>query len=114
LALALACLAIKNGRTIEYTILAGRGEDVPSIRAHCWAAAGILLLGKIGPPRFLGDICKWKERNEGRRPRNQKSTAKDKKREPKTKLQKKCGSKKEDLKKKTLSRNRPAASIQTD
>jgi hypothetical protein len=34
------------------------------------------------------DICKWKERDEGRRPRNQKSTAKDKKRESKTKLQK--------------------------
>ena len=61
------------------------------------------------------DICKWKERDKGRRPRNQKSTAKDKKREPKIKLQrKKCGSKKEDLKKKTLSRNRPPTSIQTD
>jgi hypothetical protein len=37
----------------------------------------------------------------------------NKKREPKTKL-KKNGSKKEDLKKKTLSRNRPPASIQKD
>jgi hypothetical protein len=35
------------------------------------------------------DKCKWKEADEGRRPRNQKSTAKDKKREPKTKLKKK-------------------------
>jgi hypothetical protein len=34
------------------------------------------------------DICKWKERDEGRKLRNQKSIAKEKKREPKTKLQK--------------------------
>jgi hypothetical protein len=33
-------------------------------------------------------MCKWKERDEGRRPRNQKSIAKEKKKEPKTKLQK--------------------------
>jgi hypothetical protein len=37
----------------------------------------------------------------------------NKKREPKTKLQK-ISSKKEDLKKKTSSRNRPLASIQKD
>ncbi len=36
----------------------------------------------------------------------------NKKREPKTKLQKKLVLKREDLKKKTLSRNRPPASIQ--
>ena len=77
---------------------------------------GLRTVYRITPPTLAHviDICKWKERDEGRRPRNQKSTAKDKKREPKTKLQKKCGSKKEDLNKKTLSRNRPPASIQTD
>jgi hypothetical protein len=50
-----------------------------------------------------------KEGDQGTR---RKSTAKDKKSEPKTKIKKKCGSKKEDPKKKTLSRNWPPASIQ--
>jgi hypothetical protein len=42
------------------------------------------------PPTLVHviDICKWKERDEGRGPRSQKSTAKDKKREPKAKLKK--------------------------
>jgi hypothetical protein len=58
-------------------------------------------------------MCKWKERDEGRRLKNLKSTAKQEKR-TKDQAPKKNGSKKEDLKKKTLSRNRPPASIQTD
>jgi hypothetical protein len=40
--------------------------------------------------------------------------AKEKENRTKDQAPKKCGSKKEDLKKKTLSRNRPPNSIQTD
>jgi hypothetical protein len=49
---------------------------------------GLRTVYRITPPTLahVVDICKWKERDEGRSPWNQKSTAKDKKREPKTKL----------------------------
>jgi hypothetical protein len=53
------------------------------------------------------DVSGKKGMKEGDQGRNQKSTAKDKKREPMTKLQKKSlFLKREDPKKKTLSRNR--------
>jgi hypothetical protein len=56
---------------------------------------------------------KWKERDEGRRPKKQKSIAKQEKRtKDQTPKKKKMVLKREDLKKKTSSRNRPPASIQ--